>query len=118
MRKMMDQWMKDLGKYREDGEAIDAVAKALGDEDVAVQLAAQGAMSKVADIGDERTVRVTLERVSSTCEWTRIAALSTLADITGKFGDATRGTALDFKVDTAVRGRLEDSDWGVWRLSH
>lgn len=25
---MMDQWMKDLGKYREDGEAIDAVAKA------------------------------------------------------------------------------------------
>ena len=30
--------------------------EALGDEDVAVQLAAQGAMSKVADIGDERTV--------------------------------------------------------------
>ena len=30
--------------------------EALGDEDVAVQLAAQGAMSKVADIGDPRTV--------------------------------------------------------------
>ena len=28
--------VKDLGKYREDPEAIEAIAKALGDEDVAV----------------------------------------------------------------------------------
>eukprot|EP00435_Cladocopium_sp_Y103_P057823 s1789_g20.t1 len=109
--------VKDLGKYRDDPQAIEAIAKALGDEDVAVQLAAQGAMSKVAELGDERTVKVTLERVSSTCEWTRIAALSTLADITGKFGHATRGSALDLQVDAAVKGRLEDSDWGVRRAA-
>ncbi|CAE7457626.1 engB [Symbiodinium sp. CCMP2456] len=106
--------VKDLGRYPGDPEAIAALAKALGDEDVAVQLAAQGAMSKVADIGDPRTVQATLERVSSTCEWTRIAALSTLADITGKFGHATRGTALDLQVEEAVKSRLTDEDWGVW----
>ncbi|CAE7936688.1 engB [Symbiodinium sp. KB8] len=100
--------VKDLGRYPGDPEAIAALAKALGDEDVAVQLAAQGAMSKVADIGDPRTVQATLERVSSTCEWTRIAALSTLADITGKFGHATRGTALDLQVEEAVKSRLTD----------
>eukprot|EP00439_Symbiodinium_sp_Y106_P023320 s5746_g2.t2 len=105
--------VKDLGRYPGDPEAIAALAKALGDEDVAVQLAAQGAMSKVADIGDPRTVQATLERVSSTCEWTRIAALSTLADITGKFGHATRGTALDQQVEEAVKSRLTDEDWGA-----
>ncbi|CAJ1460552.1 unnamed protein product [Effrenium voratum] len=109
--------VKDLGKYRDDNAAIAALAKALGDEDVAVQLAAQGAMSKVADIGDERTVKATLERVSSTCEWTRIAALSTLADITGKHGHATRGTSLDLEVDAAVRKCLKDEDWGVRRAA-
>lgn len=109
--------VKDLGRYPGDPEAIAALAKALGDEDVAVQLAAQGAMSKVADIGDPRTVQATLERVSSTCEWTRIAALSTLADITGKFGHATRGTALDLQVEEAVKSRLTDEDWGVRRAA-
>lgn len=109
--------VKNLGKYPNDGEAIAAIAKALGDEDVAVQLAAQAAMGKVAPVGDERTVAATLERVSSKCEWTRIAALSTLADITGEFGDATRGSELDRKVGEAVKGRLKDEDWGVRRAA-
>jgi len=109
--------VKGLGRYHNDNAAIESIAKALGDEDVAVQLAAQGAMSKVAPVGDERTVKVTLERVSSTCEWTRIAALSTLADITGPFDHATRGNALDLEVDLAVRESLKDSDWGVRRAA-
>lgn len=109
--------VKGLSKYRNDNDAIEAIATALGDEDVAVQLAAQAAMAKVADKGDERTVRVTLERVSSTCEWTRIAGLSTLADITHESGHPTRGTSLDLQVDAAVKGRLEDQDWGVRRAA-
>lgn len=109
--------VKGLGKHREDPEAIEAIAVALGDEDVAVQLAAQYAMAKVADLGDERTVSATLERTSSKCEWTRIAALSTLADITHKAGHVTRGSPLDLKVDEAVRSRLLDEDWGVRRAA-
>lgn len=109
--------VRQLGKYKDDNDAIRAIAKALGDEDVAVQLAAQASMAKVAPAGDERTVRASLDQVSSKCEWTRIAGLSTLADITGKHGDPTRGTALDLEVDTAVRARLEDEDWGVRRAA-
>eukprot|EP00929_Paragymnodinium_shiwhaense_P054512 TRINITY_DN27329_c0_g1_i1.p1 TRINITY_DN27329_c0_g1~~TRINITY_DN27329_c0_g1_i1.p1 ORF type:complete len:496 (+),score=86.57 TRINITY_DN27329_c0_g1_i1:62-1489(+) len=109
--------VKDLGKYRNDDEAIQAIAIALGDEDVAVQLAAQAAMAKVADIGDQRTVAAALAQVDSKCEWTRIAALSTLGDITGKAGDATRGSDLDLKVDSAIKARLEDEDWGVRRAA-
>lgn len=109
--------VKNLGKYRNDDAAINAIANALGDEDVAVQLSAQAAMAKVADTGDERTVRATLDRVSSECEWTRIAALSTLADITGEAGHETRGSDLDLDVDAAVQARLEDTDWGVRRAA-
>jgi HEAT repeat protein len=109
--------MRGLGKHRDDADAIQALAKGLGDEDVAVQLSAQAAMSKVAEIGDERSVQACLELVSSSCEWTRIAALSTLADISGESGHPTRGTPLDIKVDAAVRGRLEDDDWGVRRAA-
>ena len=68
------------------------MAKALGDEDVAVQLAAQGALGRVAPPGDPRTVRQSLSKVSSGCEWTRIAALSTLADITQSYGEARGAT--------------------------
>lgn len=109
--------VKALGKYRDDVQAIEAIAFALGDEDVAVQLAAQYAMAKVADKGDQRTVRATLEQVKSKCEWTRIAALSTLADITADAGHATRGAPLDLEVDVAVSDRLEDEDWGVRRAA-
>lgn len=109
--------MRGLGKYRNDMDAINALAVGLGDEDVAVQLASQGAMSRVADIGDERTVKVTLERLGSKCEWTRIAGLSTLADITGEFGHATRGTPLDKEVSKGVKERLTDEDWGVRRAA-
>lgn len=109
--------VKGLGKYKDDDDAIRAIAKALGDEDVAVQLAAQAAMAKVAAVGDERTVRASLAQVSSTCEWTRIAGLSTLADITGRHAHPTRGTPLDLEVDEAVRGRLHDDDWGVRRAA-
>jgi len=109
--------VRGLGKHRDDEDAILAIAKALGDEDVAVQLAAQAAMAKVAAIGDERTVKATLERVSSKCEWTRIAGLSTLADITGKADHPSRGSKLDLEVGSAIKGRLEDSDWGVRRAA-
>ncbi|CAE8735974.1 unnamed protein product [Polarella glacialis] len=109
--------VKELGKYRDDQDAIAALAKALGDEDVAVQLAAQGAMQKVAAVADPRTVRASLDRITSACEWTRIASLSTLADITGRFGHETRGTALDLEVDGAVAERLKDDDWGVRRAA-
>lgn len=109
--------VKGLGKYRDDQEAIEAIAVGLGDEDVAVQLSAQYAMAKIADKGNERTVRATLQQVSSKCEWTRIAALSTLADITGEHGHDTRGGALDLEVDAAVRGRIVDEDWGVRRAA-
>mmetsp|Transcript_35078 Transcript_35078/g.76593 ORF Transcript_35078/g.76593 Transcript_35078/m.76593 type:complete len:439 (+) Transcript_35078:51-1367(+) len=109
--------VKGLGKLRDDADAIAAVAHALGDEDVAVQLAAQAAMAKIADVGDERTVSATLEKLSSACEWTRIAGLSTLADITGKAGHPTRGTPLDLKVNEAIRSRLQDEDWGVRRAA-
>lgn len=109
--------VKHLGKYRNEADAIEAIAVGLGDEDVAVQLAAQFAMAKVADKGDELIVKVTLERVNSKCEWTRIAALSTLADITGEFGHATRGTPLDLEIDVAVKERLKDTDWGVRRAA-
>merc|ERR1719265_477685 len=98
-------------------DAIAALAKGLGDEDVAVQLSAQAAMAKVADIGDAHTVKASLDQVSSKCEWTRIAALSTLADISGDAGHASRGTALDLKVDEAVREKLKDEDWGVRRAA-
>lgn len=109
--------VKGLGKYPNDEEAIEAIAQGLGDEDVAVQLAAQAAMAKVAEKGDPRTVAVTLKAVSSKCEWTRIAGLSTLADITHEAGHASRGTLLELEVDEAVRGRLEDTDWGVRRAA-
>jgi len=109
--------MRGLGKHRNDDSAIQALAKGLGDEDVAVQLAAQAAMAKVADIGDQRTVRASLAQVSSSCEWTRIAALSTLADITAEAGHTTRGNPLDLEVDEAVKSKLKDEDWGVRRAA-
>uniref|UniRef100_A0A7S4RRW5 HEAT repeat domain-containing protein n=1 Tax=Alexandrium monilatum TaxID=311494 RepID=A0A7S4RRW5_9DINO len=109
--------IKGLGKHRDDNDAIEAIAVGLGDEDVAVQLSAQAAMAKVADKGDGRTVRAALERVGSACEWTRIAGLSTLADITEEAGHMTRGTPLDLEVDAAVRDRLGDEDWGVRRAA-
>mmetsp|Transcript_2130 Transcript_2130/g.5399 ORF Transcript_2130/g.5399 Transcript_2130/m.5399 type:complete len:464 (+) Transcript_2130:57-1448(+) len=109
--------MKGLGRHRNDNEAIQALAKGLGDEDVAVQLSAQAAMSKVIDVGDERAVSATLECVSSKCEWTRIAGLSTLADITGPPGHPSRSSDLDQQVQAAVAARLEDTDWGVRRAA-
>jgi len=109
--------IKGLGKHRDDDEAIEAIAVGLGDEDVAVQLAAQAAMAKVADKGDTRTVKASFERLSSQCEWTRIAGLSTLADITHAVGHPSRSSDLESKVDSGVKERLEDSDWGVRRAA-